>query len=197
LLRLRAGEPETPYFTYFENRAERLYLLLGASAKLSEHISFGLAVNVFAQVDGRARATEGPTRDVEPTISIHTGALARVVFGFKYLFDDESGLGFTFRQRFGVPFTVQTQNAVGGVPFTVDVTATMAQTPNQLVLGYFRVFDRLRAEVDFGWYRNSQMKAPLVEVDSEIVGIPLSSGPMIEPFKDSVELRVGGEYTLD
>src|SRR5690606_19450473 len=117
-----AGEPETPYFTFFENRAERLSLLIGASAKLNERTSFGLAVNAFAQVSGVARATEGPTRDVMPTLGINAKTLARIVFGFKYAIDERSGLGFTFRQRFGIPFTVETQNAVGGVPFTVDVS---------------------------------------------------------------------------
>jgi long-chain fatty acid transport protein len=196
LVRIRAGEPEDPYFSYFENRAERIYVLLGAAAQLSDRISFGLAVNMFAQVNGLARATEGPTRDVEPTLAINARALARVIFGFKYALDEDSGLGFTFRQRFEVPFTVATQNAVGGVPFTVDVDASVTQTPNQLVLGYFRNFDALRVELDFGWYRNSQMKAPLVAVDAEVLGIELSSGQVERPFQDSIDLRLGGEYAL-
>jgi hypothetical protein len=196
LVRIRAGEPETPYFSYFEGRAERLYLLLGAAAKLSDAISFGLALNLFAQVTGNVLAVEGPTRDVEPTLAINARALARVVFGFKYSIDEDSGLGFTFRQRFEIPFTVATQNAVGGVPFTVDVNAQVTSTPNQLILGYFRRFGKLRAEVDFGWYRNSQLKAPVVEVDTDVLGIPLSSGEIGKPFKDSVELRLGGEYAM-
>lgn len=195
-LRLRAGEPETPYFPYFENRAERVYLLLGVAARFSEHVSFGLALNLFSQVGGFARAMEGPTRDVEPTLGINARTLARVIFGLKVRIDDDSGIGFTFRQRFGIPYTVATQNAVGGVPFTVDVNAVGGQTPHQVILGYFRNFGALRAELDFGWYRNSRMKAPLVEVDADIVGIPISSGEMDEPFKDSIDLRIGGEYTL-
>jgi hypothetical protein len=196
LVRIRAGEPEDPYFSFFENRAERLYVLLGAAAKLNDRISFGLALNMFGQVTGNVVAVEGPTRDVEPTLAINARALARVIFGFKYAIDDESGLGFTFRQRFEIPFTVATQNTVGGVPFTVDVNASVTPTPNQLVLGYFRNFGALRAELDVGWYRNRQMKAPLVEVDADVTGIPLSSGPIGKPFQDSVDVRLGGEYLV-
>lgn len=196
LIRLRAGEPEAPYFPYFDNRAERLYLLVGAAAKLNEQLSFGLAVNAFARVNGLASATEGATRDVEPLLIINARTMARLIFGFRYQFDEKHGLGFTFRQRFEVPISVETQNAVSGVPFTVDVRSAMMRTPNQVILGYFRRFGDLQLELDFGWYRFSQLRAPLIEVDADILGIPLSSGPREKIFRDSVELRLGGEYGL-
>lgn len=193
---LRTLPPEQPYLPYFENRAERLFFLLGMGARLTDKLTFGLALNVFAQVNGLARASEGPTRDVEPHLSINGRTLIRVIFGFRYLFNEKHGIGLTFRQRFESPILVQTINAVGGVPFSVDLHAYAAQTPAQTIIGYFREFGDFRLEGNFGWYRYSQLRAPHIQVEADLSGIPLSSGPMEEMYRDAVDVRIGGEHRI-
>lgn len=193
---IRTLLPEQPYMPYFENRTERLFFLIGAAARLTDKLSFGLALNVFAQVNGIARASEGPTRDVEPHLSINGRTLIRINFGFRYLFDEKQGIGFNFRQRFEAPIVVQTVNAVGGVPFSVDLDARTLQNPAQVTLGYYRAMGDFRLEGNFGWYRYSQLRAPHIEVEADLSGIPLWSGPMEEIYRDAIDLRVGGEYQL-
>jgi len=188
-------EPSVPTFGYYTNRTQRMLVLIGGAFDFGHGVSLGVAVDVFADLDGPVYANVGPTGDVQPSIFLGAGTLARAVLGLRWAVDDDLRFGITYRQEFQLPVHVAAQSTVGDVPLTIDFTTNALQTPHELAFGGAYRIGIADLSADFTYQRWSTLPAPWIDVDALVTGIGISSPATPRAFRDAYDVRVGTEVT--
>src|SRR5687767_5443744 len=65
IAQIRARSPEEPFYPWYDNRLQRIVVLTGVGARLTDTITAGVAVNFLAGMTGGIEAREGATRALE------------------------------------------------------------------------------------------------------------------------------------
>ena len=193
LLALRIDTTTAPTFGYYANRTQRIVVLLGAAIDLGHGLSIGGGLNIFGGVDGLVLASEGPTRDVEPGIFIGDDTALSGQLGLRLEVNDDLRLGLAYRHRFRVPVKIQSDSTVGNVPLNITFVVDGLQTPYELAAGGALNVGAVELSLDATWSRWRNLRAPWVDVDTIVTGLPIESPPVPRAFRDTVSLRAGAQ----
>ena len=168
-------------------------VLLGAAIDLGHGLSIGGGLNIFGGVDGLVLASEGPTRDVEPGIFIGDDTALSGQLGLRLEVNDDLRLGLAYRHRFRVPVKIQSDSTVGNVPLNITFVVDGLQTPYELAAGGALNVGAVELSLDATWSRWRNLRAPWVDVDTIVTGLPIESPPVPRAFRDTVSLRAGAQ----
>jgi hypothetical protein len=203
LARIKAHLPSDPFYPYFDNRTQRLVLLITLAGKLLDHpkhgrLSAGLSVNYFAAVGGTIIGQEGPSRSLEARVSENLAGFVRWNAGLRY---DWRWLhaGLVFRQQFSERFGTESYNFVAGTDLNLAFSSEGLFSPHTLVAGLgFTPGQRLALGLDVAWSMWHLYGGPYVRVTSllPLVGGLVGDLPRVN-FKDTVAVRLGVEYRVD
>jgi long-chain fatty acid transport protein len=197
IVRVLTTFPDEPQYPWFHNRTQRLVVLPGAALRVTDALSVGVAANVFAGLSGPASATDGPTRAIETSVAEEIFLRTSFVAGARLLVHPEVAWAIAWRHEFFVPYAIQTSNLVGGSSLDIDVEAIGLYTPSELVVGTAWTPPGWTVGLDFTWKAWSGNDRNFVLVESRLPGIgALDPGLPPSPFRDSFDLRLGGEREL-
>ncbi|MEZ4325840.1 MAG: hypothetical protein R3B40_11515 [Polyangiales bacterium] len=193
LLRLRIETTADPTFGYYANRTQRIVFLLGGAVDLGHGFSFGGGVSVFGGVDGLVLASEGPTRDVEPGIFIDADTALSGMLGLRYELNEHVRFGLTYRHRFRVPVKIQADSTVGNVPLNITFRLDGIQTPYELAAGAAVDVGIAQLSLDATWQRWRNLRAPWINVNTIVTGLPIENPPIERAYRDAFDLRLGAQ----
>ena len=176
---------------------QRIVVLLGGALDLGRGVSIGGTLSIFGGVDGLVLASEGPTRDVEPGIFIGADTKITGNLGLRVEATDALTLGITYRQAFSVPVKIRAESTVGNVPLDILFVVDAQQTPHELAVGGALDVGALALSMDLTWQRWRNLREPWVDVDTRVTGLPIESAPIPRVYRDAVDVRVGGAYSLE
>ncbi len=197
IVRVLTTFPDEPQYPWFHNRTQRLVVLPGAALRLTDALSVGASANVFAGLSGPARATDGPTRALETSVAEEIFLRMSFAVGARLAVHPEVAWAIAYRHEFFVPYAIQTSNIVGGSSLDIDVEAIGLYTPPELVVGTSWTPPGWTFGLDFTWKAWSGNDRNFVLVESRLPGIgALDPGLPPSPFRDSFDVRVGGEREL-
>jgi hypothetical protein len=197
ILRVVANSPEDPFFPYYANRTQRLLLLPGIAARPFDWLSLGVGVNYLAGLGGGASAAEGPTREVEATVSEELPPTAALHAGLRVQPIESLAFGFVYRQAFSLPYFADTTNVIAGTRLDVSVEAKAVETPEELALGVAWKHGPLALSLDGTWARWSESEGPYVRVTALVAGVRIDQPPPGKPYRDVFNLRWGAAYEHD
>jgi hypothetical protein len=197
LMRLRAQYAETPFFPYYDNRTQRLTVIPAIAFRPLEQLGIGMGANVFSGVQGPIDVREGQSRAMESRIAQEAGTYASIIAGVRYDLSQGMHLALNYRQQFGVPVKITTTASIGGVPLLVDISQTKAFfDPATLVLAFgYDPSEELKLECDLGYHKWSSWDGPLLNIDTTVSALSLSSQPPKDLFKDTYSARFGASWT--
>ncbi len=197
LLALRIQTTNDPTFGYYANRTQRIVVLVGAAIDLGHGFSLGGGASIFGGVDGLVLASEGPTRDVEPGIFIGADTALSGQLGLRWEANERLRFGLTYRHAFRVPVKIRAESTVGNVPLDITFVVDGQQTPYELAAGgAWRVGEgdvSADLSMDFTWQRWRTLRAPWVDVDTIVTGLPIGSPPVPRAFRDAYDVRLGAQ----
>jgi hypothetical protein len=197
-LRLIAKGEEEPVFPYYENRSQRLVLLMALAARIAEGIGIGAGVNVLGGVTGAADVRAGASSAPEPRIDVEATTRVAAHVGVRLEPAPNVRVGLTYRQRFSVPAVVVTTAEVGGIPLDVAVDVREALfDPHTFVLASSFDVGRATFEIDVSYAAWSSYAGPFVGVRAELPGVLAVSeaGPAL--YRDVVSARVAATYSIE
>ncbi len=194
ILHVVANSPEEAFFPYYANRTQRLMLLPGIAARPFDWLAVGIGVNYLAGLGGGASASEGPTREVEASVSEELPPTAALHAGIRVKPLDNLAFGFVYRQAFSLPYTTDTTNVVAGTKLDVSVAAKAVETPDELALGVLYEQGPLGLSLDGTWARWSESEGPYVSVKALIAGVRIDQPPPSKPYRDVFNVRWGAQY---
>lgn len=194
IIRVIANSPEDPFFPYYANRTQRLLLMPGVAVKPFDWVAVGVGVNYLAGLGGSASAAEGPTREVEASVSEELPPAAALHAGVRVQPTDELAVGFAYRQAFSAPYYTDTTNVVAGAALDVSVEAKAVETPEELAFGVAYDAKPLALSFDATWARWSESQGPYVRVTALVAGVRIDQPPPRNPYRDVVNLRWGAEW---
>ena len=198
IVRVLTTFPDDPHYPWFHNRTQRLVLLPGVAARLADWLSAGVAVNFLAGLDGPARAKDGPTRAIETSVAEEIFLTAAIDAGIRLSPHPDVSWALVYRQQFHVPYSIQTENVVGGSALDIDIDAVGLYTPHELVAATAWTPRGWKFGLDFTYLAWSGYTRNFVLVESRLPGIgALSPGLPPSPWRDSFDVRVGGERAID
>lgn len=214
LVRVQGVDPQSPQFYLYQNLEDKLLIHAGASVEPLEWLSFGLGVQILADLGGTVALDMNivsgtfERTDVSvalsPTASLLAGVLVRpapgVSVGLSYR--GESSL------QFSLPVTVREGEALS---LAIDVSQTVLWTPHQLSLGMAWQLDdpRLLLALDATWalWSDAPDPSPRLAVDvggrlldafglADALDLSTRSVPIAMGFSDTVVARVGAEWEV-
>jgi len=198
MMRLRAQEATAPFFPYYDNRSQRMTVIPALSIKPIDRLGLGVGVNVLAGIAGPVDVREGQSRAMESRVEAESKTVASLVAGARFEASKRLRFGVTYRHKFGIPLKVTTTANVAGVPLMVNVSVAEAlYDPSTLVAGgSFDLHDNVAVELDASWHRWSAWAGPLLNIDTQVSAVSLTSHPPTGLFKDSFGVRGAGAWRL-
>lgn len=194
-LRLIARSAEEPLFPYYDNRSQRLVLLLALAAKITDRLAVGASVNVLGGVSGSATVHPGASGAPEPRIDVNATTRVAANVGLRFDVAPHLRFGFTYRQRFAVPAVIATDAEVGGVPIGAAVSVREALfDPHTFVLASSFDLGRATFEIDASYAAWSSYAGPFVDVRAELPGVLAVSPPPPPLYRDVVSVRAAAAY---
>jgi hypothetical protein len=194
-LRLLAKSTEEPVFPYYENRTQRLVLLMALAARIADGIGIGAGVNVLGGVTGSADVRAGASSAPEPRIDVEATTRVAAHVGVRLDPAPNVRVGLTYRQRFSVPAVVATAAEVGGIPLDVAVDVREALfDPHMFVLASSFDVGRATFEIDASYAAWSSYVGPFVGVRAELPGVLAVSEAAPALYRDVVSARVAATY---
>ena len=197
LLSVSIQAPSEPTISYYQNRTQRIVVMVGGALDFGRGFSIGATVGIFGGVDGLVLVSEGPTRDVEPGIFLGADTVVTGNLGMRLEATDALTLGLTYRQAFRVPVKIQALSSVGNVPLDLRFVVDAMQTPHELVAGGALALGDLALSLDVTWQRWRNLREPWVDVDTRVTGLPIESPPLDRVHRDAVDIRLGGAYDVE
>jgi hypothetical protein len=196
IVRVTAHKPTDAFFPLYDNRTQRLIVLPALAARLWRGVSFGIAVNYLAHLDGRVAAADGSARAIEARVDEQILAEASVNLGLRWQINPQWSAALVYREQFSVPFRTVSKNDVAGQPIDLDIDAAGLFTPHTLVLGACWKVRHFVASLDVSWAHWSGWRGPYVTVDGTLplVGA-IHSQPPASNFSDTGGVRAGLEWT--
>ena len=212
LVRVQGVDPQSPQFYLYQNLQDKLLLHAGAAVEPLDWLSFGLGVQILADLAGTvglemnivSGSFERTDLDVSlaPTASLLAGVLVRpapgVSLGLSYR--GESALQFT------LPVTVREGQALS---LAIDVAQTVLWTPHQLSLGLAWQLDAprllLALDATYALWSRAPDPSPRLSVDiggrlldafglADALDLSTRSAPIALGFSDTLIARVGAEW---
>jgi hypothetical protein len=196
LLRLRTREMTAPQFPYYDNRTQRMTVIPALAVRPMDWLGIGVGVNVLAGVAGPVDVREGQSRAIESRIEQEAGTVASLIAGVHVQPWRRLQLGAVYRQRFGVPVRITTTANIAGAPLMVDVSSAEALfDPAAVVLGAsFAATDELDLELDLSTHRWSTWSGPLLQIDTTVSALSLSSHPPTGLFQDTYAAKLAAAW---
>src|SRR5207245_732265 len=131
-------------------------------------LSFGIAVNYLAALDGKVAGAEGAARAVESRVDEQILAVASVNLGLRWQINPAWSVAAVYREEFSVPFRTVSRSDVAGQPIDLDVDAAGLFTPHTVVLGAAWKVRHFVASLDVTWAHWSGWRGPYVTVDGAL-----------------------------
>ena len=202
LARVICRLPTEPFYPYFDNRTQRMVLLTALAVRILDsrkngRLTVGLGGNVFAGLEGVIVGEEGASRSLEARVSEPLSGIAKLIAGLRYSWR-WLHVGLAFRQQFSMGFKTDSFNYVAGADLNLNVDSEGLYSPHTFVGGVaFTPTDRISVGLDFAYALWSRYRGPYVKVSSvlPLVGELVGDVPQVK-FKDSVAVRLGGEYVV-
>jgi hypothetical protein len=196
LMRLRTQEMSTPQFPYYDNRTQRMIVIPALALRPFDGFGIGVGLNVLAGVAGPIEVREGQSRAIESRLEQEAGTVASLIAGVQLHPLRWLRIGAVYRQRFAVPVRITTTANIAGAPLMVDVsTAEALFDPAAIVLGSScALTEDLDVELDLSMHRWSTWSGPLLQVDTTVSALSLSSHPPSGLFQDTYAARLAAAW---
>lgn len=196
-LRLLARSPETPFFPYYDNRTQRLVAIPALGIRLTKWLGVGAGANILAGVRGPANLETGASGAPEPRIDIAANTVASAIVGVRVDPSDKIHLALVFRQAFGIPLDIDTTANIGGIPLATNLQSQRAMfDPMTMTVASRLQLGKANLEMNVMYAQWSVWEGPYLSVQSNLPGVNLISRPTSGLFRDTVSMRIGGEFPV-
>jgi len=215
LVRVQGDDPQSPQFYLYQNLQDKLLVHAGASVEPLDWLSFGLGVQILADLGGTValdmNIVSGSFERTDlsvalsPTASLFAGVLIQPAPGVS--------VGLSYRGESSLQFTLPVDVREGeALSLEIDVSQTVLWTPHQLSLGMsWQLEDPdLLLALDATWalWSRAPDPSPRLSVDvggrlidafglSDALDLSTRSAPIAMDFSDTIIARVGAEWQLD
>lgn len=211
-VRLRAADPQRPFWYQLNSNPERFVAYLGAGVKLLDSLSLGVGLQalqdfvgqgVFVQMDLFSRTLQ--SREID----LHLASRLAPVAGLSYVPVPRVRLGLTYRGQLSSTVLIPAQlelQSVGTVDLTLSGVAHFS--PHTLVGSIaFQATEALTLTLDTQWMNWSAAPSPYLGVEIDLSGetlealgldeaMDLASADGSPGFADTLGARVGLEWQL-
>ncbi len=203
--RLDSPDPATPQTYLYQALPQALVLAAGLSGQILDWLSVGIGIQMLANFDGglqidlslerrrieRRQLSGDLTGEIAPTVGLYLGPFEGFGFGFTYR--DDFGLGFTLP----IKFTIDRVGVLG-----IDPKGTGLYTPDQFNFGFAYHFQNglpLLLALDLTWMRWSTAPGPSVEILAQLddQGLrPDAEPPALLLDLPTIDIPLGAQDTL-
>ena len=213
LVRAESLDPQTPQFYMYQNLPDQLVILASLAYEPVEWLSFGVGVQVLADVFGEARfqvdLVNGTFEQYDVRVELIPNAAATAGLHIRPV--GGLDIGGTYRQEHGLQFGLPAGIAAGDViALGLDVGGSVLYTPHQINVGVSWKFDAIdltvSAEVDYAMWSLAPDPSPSLGIDfggglldafglDKALDIGTERPPIELNFRDTVTPRLGLEWT--
>ncbi|MFT7581287.1 MAG: long-subunit fatty acid transport protein, partial [Myxococcota bacterium] len=215
LLRVQGIDPQSPQFYLYQNLQDKMILDLGLAYEPVEWFSFGLAVQILADLGGSStlRLDLANTAFDQREFGVSVLPSASLIAGIHARPSEALSIGLTYRGSNSLDFTLPVIVTEGeSLQLVLDVSQTVLWTPDVFALGVSILLDepRLRLALDLSYALWSAAPDPSPRLSVDLGGRLLESFGLQDAldlstrakrielgFSDTLTPRVGAEWTAN
>lgn len=215
LVRVQGDDPQSPQFYLYQNLQDKLLVHAGASMEPLDWLSFGLGVQILADLGGTvgldmnivSGAFERTDVSValSPTASPFAGVLLQPAPGVS--------VGLSYRGESSLRFTLPVRVREGeALSLDVDVAQTVLWTPHQISFGMAWQLEEpdllLALDATYALWSRAPDPSPRLKVDvggrlldafglADALDLSTRSAPIAMGFTDTLIARLGAEWQIE